>query len=104
MVINPAVKCLMVEKWFHPDNSLGAKLQLHINYVAGLIRAGAKIKVTIQLMPPAALPGAKLLKSLMNRSLESTLSELYLKCGCDLTHVPRVKSQRHYYETCAFIF
>jgi hypothetical protein len=37
---------------------------------------------------------------------EATLSENTLKAGCrsDLPLVPRVKSQRHFYETMAFIF
>jgi hypothetical protein len=30
---------MMVENWFHPDKSVGAKYQLHMYYVAGLITA-----------------------------------------------------------------
>ena len=46
----------------------------------------------IQLVPPAALPGAKLLKSLINRFLKLFLNEFYLKGGCDLTRGTRAKT------------
>jgi hypothetical protein len=36
-IINPAVKCMMVEKWFHPDKSMSSKLQFHMYSVAKLI-------------------------------------------------------------------
>jgi len=52
--------------------------------------------VTIQLIitkePPAALPGAKLLKSLINRSSKLFLNEFRLKGGCDLTRGTRGKA------------
>ncbi|WP_139164076.1 hypothetical protein [Desulfoluna spongiiphila] len=43
-------------------------------------------------LPPAALPGANLLKSLTNRSLKKILNECRFKGGCDLTRGTRVKA------------
>ena len=48
-----------------------------------------RLMVTIQLTPLAALLGAKLLKSLINRFLKLFLTEFCLKGGCDLTRGTR---------------
>jgi hypothetical protein len=37
VVINPVVKCMMVENWFNPYKSVGCKWRLHMVYVAGSI-------------------------------------------------------------------